>query len=139
MSFPSSFIANISCASHLGRLTSFRRRSAHPKGRVSAPFHHSRRYHNLGLHMRMQTAEIFKRSCFIEGEAELVLGVERRRTKRAIQRNNRMHNVILVLPHHRGSDRDRDGIGLEGEVVDGGAGGGWYGSRSIGDATQRHA
>lgn len=56
-----------------------------PMSRVSGPYCQSLRYHNLGLHIRMQTAEIFKRSCFIEGEAELVLGVERRRTKRAIQ------------------------------------------------------
>jgi hypothetical protein len=45
----------------------------------------SRRYYNLGLHIWMQTAEIFKRSRFIEGETEFVLGVERRRTKRAVQ------------------------------------------------------
>jgi len=88
-----------------------------PVRSVSARFRYSRRDYNLGLHIRMQTAEIFKRSCFIEGEAELVLGVERRRTKRAISRYDRMHDVIVVLPHHRRPDRDRDDVGLEGEII----------------------
>jgi hypothetical protein len=67
----------------------------------------------------MQAAEIFKRPCFIKGEAKLILGVERRRMKRTIHRCNRMRDFVVVLPHHRGSDRD--GIGLEREVIDGGA------------------
>jgi hypothetical protein len=53
--------------------------------RVSAALRNSRPYYNLCLHMRVQAAEIFKRSSVVESEAEFVLGIERRRTKRTIQ------------------------------------------------------
>src|SRR5258708_31328957 len=106
---------------HLGRLTSSCRRPPRLKsGSAHGPTVRGR-YDNLALHARMQAAEIFKRPSFIKSEAKLVLGVERRRMKRAIYRCNRMRDFIVVLPHHRGSDRDRDGVGLEHEVLDGGA------------------
>src|SRR5258708_38316831 len=87
----------------------------------------------------MQAAEIFKRPCFIEGEAKLVLGVERRRMKRAIYRCNRMRDFVVVLPHDLDSDRDRDGVGLEYEVVDRGASFGRQGGRRIDEATHRRS
>jgi hypothetical protein len=78
---------------------------------VGPPFQWSRRYRDLGRHIRVQAAEIFKHSGFLEGEAEPVVGIERWGTKGAIQRYNRMRDIILVFPYHCGSDRDRDGVG----------------------------
>jgi hypothetical protein len=49
-----------------------------------SPFQGSWHYHNPALRKGMQAAEIFKRSCFIKGESELVFGVERRGMKSAI-------------------------------------------------------
>src|SRR5436190_12366877 len=97
----------------------------------------SRRHDNLALHAWVQAAEIFVGSRRGERETELVLSVERLRTERAIECDNIVRDVVVVLPYHRCSGRDGDRGGLEAEVVDGDVSFGWEGDRSIDDAGQR--
>src|SRR6266404_4659939 len=54
----------------------------------------------------IQTSPVYR------SEPKLVLGVERRQMKRAIHRCNRTRDFVVVLSHHRRSDRDRSGLRL---------------------------
>src|SRR6266481_7241411 len=124
---------------HLGRLTSFRCRPARRISGVSAPSHRSRPLRQPCPSYADAGGRNIQTSSFIKSEAKLVLGVERRRMKRAIYRCNRVRDFIVVLPHHRSSDRDRDGVGLEHEVFDGGASFGRQGGRRIDDTTHHRS
>src|SRR5258707_3860519 len=121
---------------HFGRLTSSRRRPPRLISGVSARSHRSRPLRQPCPSYADAGGRNIQTSSFIKSEAKLVLGVERRRMKRAIYRCNRVRDFIVVLPHHRSSDRDRDGVGLEHEVFDGGASFAPQGGRRIDDTTQ---
>src|SRR5215471_7257549 len=87
----------------------------------------------------MQATKIFVGASLIEGEAELLLGVERGRVELARRFDDRMRNVIVVHPHDLGPGANRDGIRLEGEVVDGELGFAGRRECAVDSATYRRA
>src|SRR5262249_46263916 len=82
----------------------------------------------------VEAAKIFVGSRCREREAELVLGVERLRTERAVKGDNVVGDVIIVLPHHRRSGGGGDRGGFEARVVEWDVSFGGQGDRSVDDA-----
>src|SRR5512146_1728809 len=68
----------------------------------------------------MERAEISVGARLVEGDAELVAGVERARLEepRIAGVDDRVRLVVLVDPGYRRADGDRHAIGPEGEIVD---------------------
>ena len=60
--------------------------------------------------MRMEAAEIVEGTRGGKGESVFVFGVERRGVERALRLDDRVRDVVVVLPHDPGPDRDRDDI-----------------------------
>jgi hypothetical protein len=69
------------------------------------------------FHEGMQAAEVIKGSCRVELEAELVFGVERRRSEPACHSHHVMRRIVAILPNYGAADRHADGLGLECKVV----------------------
>src|ERR1700761_3658426 len=90
----------------------------------------------------MQAAEIFVGPGLAERETIFVLGVERRGMEETVCLDDRMQDVVIVLPLHMSAHWNDDGMRREGEVVDGelscGARSG-CGERSVGDPADRGA
>jgi hypothetical protein len=87
----------------------------------------------------MQAAEIFERAGGGEGESVFIFRVEGGGVELALGLDDRVRNVVVVLPHDPGPDRDGDDVRLEHEVVDGDAAFGRRRGNGVDGAAHRHA